>query len=242
MSELVIAPDLARLQALAAEQITDLLSTTVATHGRALLAISGGSAPPGVFAHLCAEPLRGRMPWAALSLIWADERVVPFDHPDSNYRQARQSLLDHVPIPSAQVYPVATYLGGPQAAAIYERQVAALLEAHGGRIDLALLGMGPDGHTASLFPGFPQLLAPPEALALAVEGAPKPPPSRVTLTSHALNRASQVILLVAGVDKAATVCAALHEQGDPLSLPVRLVRPPAGHVRWMLDAAAAAHL
>lgn len=240
--EVLIYRDLAELQAAAAERVGGLLVDLVRERGRALVALSGGSAPPGVFRRLCATPLRDRVPWSQLSVIWSDERLVPFDDPESNYRAARVTLLDHVPIPSEQIYPVATYFTLARAAEIYDQQVAALLEAHGGRLDLALLGMGPDGHTASLFPGFPQLGAPPEALALAVGGSPKPPPERVTLSPHALNRASHVIFLVAGADKAPRVRAALRGPYDPHSTPAQIVRPPQGHVTWMLDAAAAAEL
>jgi 6-phosphogluconolactonase len=226
----------------AAGRLAALAEAAGQERGRALLALSGGSLPPGVFRRLCDEPLRGRVPWQQLSVIWCDERAVPYDSPDSNYRQARETLLDHVPIPSIQVYPVATYYEPPRAAEIYSRQVAALLELHGGRIDVALLGMGPDGHTASLFPGHPQLDAPPGTLAVSVAGAPKPPPDRVTLTAEALNRAADALFLVAGADKAPKVRAALRGPYDPRATPAQLVRPPAGRVTWLLDAAAAAEL
>lgn len=237
--EVLIYPTPEVLQAAAAELVAGLAERAGKERGRVLLAISGGSLPPGVFRHLCDEPLRGRVPWATLSLIWCDERSVPFDSPDSNYRAARETLLDHVPIPSIQVYPVATYYGPARAAEVYSRQVAALLEAHGGRIDIALLGMGPDGHTASLFPGRPELDAPPGTLAVGVLDAPKPPPARVTLTAEALNRAADALFLVAGADKAQAVRAALSGPYDPRANPTQLVRPPAGRVTWLLDAAAA---
>lgn len=237
-----VYPDLEALQAATAERIAELAEATGRERGRLLLAISGGSGPPGVFRRLCDEPLRGRVPWGQLSLIWCDERVVPFDSPDSNYRLARETLIDHVPIPSIQVYPVATYYEPGRAAEIYSRQVAALLEAHGGRIDIALLGMGPDGHTASLFPGHPQLDASPGAMAVSVLDSPKPPPARVTLTPEALNRAANAIFLVSGADKAARVREALRGPYNPKATPAQVVRPPAGQLIWMLDQAAAAEL
>lgn len=230
------------LQAAAAERVADLAEAIGGERGAVLLALSGGSTPPGVFRRLCAAPLLQRVPWERLSVIWCDERVVPFDSPDSNYLLARETLLDHVPIPSIQVYPVPTYYEPARAAEIYSRQVAALLGAHGGRIDIALLGMGPDGHTASLFPGHPQLDAPPGTLAVCVPDSPKPPPARVTLTAEALNRAAHAIFLVAGADKAPKVRAALRGPYDPAATPAQLVRPPEGEVTWMLDAAAAAEL
>ncbi|GAB4428717.1 MAG: 6-phosphogluconolactonase [Chloroflexi bacterium OHK40] len=241
-AEVLIFPDLAALQFAAAERIATLAEGAGRERGRVLLAISGGTAPPGVFRHLCDEPLRSKVPWEAVSVIWCDERLVPYDSPDSNYRQARETLLDHVPIPSLQVYPVATYYGVAQAAEVYERQVAALLEAHGGQIDIALLGMGPDGHTASLFPGRPDLVAPTGRLVLAVEGAPKPPPTRVSLGAAALNRAASAIFLVSGADKAPRVREALRGPYDPVSTPAQIVRPPTGRVTWMLDEAAAREL
>jgi 6-phosphogluconolactonase len=192
-----------------------------------------------VFRLLCDEPLRSRLPWAQISVIWCDERMVPADSPESNYKLARETLLDHVPIPSEQVYPVATSYEPERAAAIYDRQLAALLERHG-RIDIALLGMGPDGHTASLFPAHPQLDAPPELLAVSVLDAPKPPPVRVTLTPAALNRTAHAIFLVAGADKAAKVRDALRGPFDPRATPAQIVRPHDGQVIWMLDQAAAA--
>lgn len=241
--EILVYPKLEELQDAAAERVVAAAERAVAERGRFLIAISGGSAPPGVFLRMSQGELADRMPWAATSLIWADERYVPFSHPESNYTQARRALLDHVRIPSDQVYPVATYYDDPaEAAALYGRLVAALLEAHGGRIDLALLGMGPDGHTASLFPGHPGLDAPADALAIVVEGSPKPPPLRISLTAAALNRSAEALFLVAGADKAAKARAALRGPYDPRSTPAQLIRPPAGHVVWMLDAAAAAEL
>lgn len=230
------------LQAAAAERVATLAEAAGRSRGRVLLAVSGGSVTPGVFARLAAPPLRDRVPWTAVSLIWCDERMVPFNSPESNYRLARETLIAHVPIPSLQVYPVATYFSPERAAAIYHQQVAALLTAHDGQIDIALLGMGPDGHTASLFPGFPQLDAPPDRLALPVEGSPKPPPSRVTLSPAALNRAAHAIFVVAGADKAPRVRDALRGPHDPHTIPAQIVQPPHGHVLWMLDRAAAGAL
>lgn len=237
--EVQILPALAEAQAAVAERFVRRVDLAVAERGRCLIALSGGSAPPGVFRLLCDEPLRSQVPWAAISVVWADERYVPFDDPESNYTQARQTLLNHVPIPSEQVYPVATYYDDPgRAAAIYEHLLRALLAQHGGQIDLALLGMGPDGHTASLFPGHPALSAPADQLVLVVEGSPKPPPRRISLSAQALNLAREAIFLVAGADKAAMVAAALRGPADPQRIPAQLIRPAAGELRWVLDAPA----
>ncbi len=241
--EILIYPTLDDLQVAAAERIVTLANAAVAERTRFLTAISGGSAPPGVFRQLTSELFRDQVSWSAWSVVLADERYVPFISDDSNYLLARTSLLDHVPIPSDQVYPMATYYPDPAvAAALYDRLLVNLLALHAGQIDLALLGMGPDGHTASLFPGHPALTASPDALALVVDQAPKPPPLRITLTAKALNTARNVIFLVAGADKAPRVRAALRENPDPQQLPACLIQPTNGSVTWMLDAAAASHL
>lgn len=238
-----ILPTLAEAQAAVAERFVRRAALAVAERGRCLVAISGGSAPPGVFRRLCDEPLYRQVPWEAISVVWADERYVPYADPESNYLQARQTLLNHVPIPSDQVYPVATYYDDPrQAAAIYEQLLRALLDQHGGQIDLALLGMGPDGHTASLFPGHAALAAPADQLVLVVEGSPKPPPRRISLSASALNLAREAIFLVAGADKAPMVAAALRGPAEPQRIPAQLIRPGSGELCWVLDAAAAAEI
>ncbi len=240
--EILIFPTAEALAEAAAGRITDL-AEAAGRHGRCLVALSGGSLPPRVHHMLATQPLRARVPWERLSIIWADERYVPLDSPDSNYRMARETLLDHAPIPPSQVYPVPTgYATAELAAAAYDSQIQSLLAAHAGQIDIALLGMGPDGHTASLFPGFPQLDAPEGELAIAVADAPKPPPTRISLTPAALNRAATAIFLVAGADKAAKVRDALRGPYNPYETPAQVVRPAAGHVIWMLDQAAAAEL
>jgi len=241
--EVLIFPNADALAKAAARRIVDLANAATGARGTCLLALSGGSLPPHIYRLLAAEPLRSQMPWAGLSVIWADERYLPFDHPDNNYLQARQSLLDHVPVPAEQIYPVPTYHpAAAQAATVYAHQLRALLDAHAGRIDIALLGMGPDGHTASLFPGYPALDAPQDQIAIAVVDSPKPPPTRISLTPAALNHAAAVIFLVAGADKAAKVRATLRDPYDPHVNPTQIVCPSGGQVIWMLDADAASEL
>lgn len=241
--EILIFPTVEALAEAAAAHIADLAEEAADERGGCLLALSGGSLPPRVHHLLASAPLRDRVPWEALSIIWVDERYVPFDSPDSNYLLARQTLLDHTPIPSDQIYPVPTYYSTAElAASVYERQIQALLAAHGGRIDIAILGMGSDGHIASLFPGHPALDAPETQHVIAVGGSPKPPPTRISLTPATINRAAAAIFLVAGADKAAKVRAALRGPHDPRANPAQIVRPHRGRVIWMLDAAAAAEL
>jgi len=216
------------------------LQQAIRQRGRALVALSGGSLTARLYPLLANPPWRDQIDWSAVSILFADERYVPFDHPDNTYRATRQTLLDHVPARAEQVFPVPSYYRDPeQAAAIYHRQTAALLATHDGRFDLVILGMGPDGHTASLFPRHPALATPADALAVVARDAPKPPPVRISLTPTALNAARTVLFVVSGADKAQAVAAALSASGDPLDQPTRLIQPVDGQIHWLLDAAAA---
>ncbi|NTW02331.1 MAG: 6-phosphogluconolactonase [Oscillochloris sp.] len=241
--EVLIFPTVDDLVASAAQRIAGLIEAAISLRGSCLLALSGGSLPPNVYHQLAIPPLRNTIPWEHVSIVWADERYVPFDSPNSNYLITRQTLLDHVPIPSDQVYPVPTYYTTPGiSASVYSHQIETLLAAHAGQIDIVVLGMGPDGHTASLFPGYPAIDAAEDQLAIAVEDAPKAPPIRISLTPSALNRAANAIFLVAGADKAAKVREALYGVYNPHTIPAQIIRPTNGQVIWMLDTAAAAHL
>ncbi len=227
----------------AAALIAETLATAIAERGRVLVALSGGSLPVRLYPLLAQPPLRDRIHWPAVSVLFADERYVPLDHPENTYRATRQTLLDHVPVEAEQVFPVPSYYRDPeQAAAIYHQQATALLAAHGGQFDLVVLGMGPDGHTASLFPRHGVLAAPTTALAAVVRDAPKPPPLRITLTPAALNAARTTLFVISGADKAGAVAAALAANGHPLDQPTRLIQPVGGHVHWLLDRAAAGHI
>lgn len=228
-------------QAAAALVVTQL-AAAINERGRVLVALSGGSLTTRLYPLLANPPLRDQIDWGGLSVLFADERYVPFDDAENTYRATRQTLLDHVPVQADQVFPAPTYYRDPeQAAAIYQQQAAALLAAHGGAFDVVLLGMGPDGHTASLFPRHPALTAPADRLVVVVRDAPKPPPLRLSLTLTALNAARAVIFVVSGADKAAAVATALAETGDPLDQPTRLIQPAGGKIYWLLDRAANPH-
>ncbi|MCX7858464.1 MAG: 6-phosphogluconolactonase [Chloroflexus sp.] len=218
----------------AAALVAAQLAAAINERGRALVALSGGSLTTRLYPLLANPPLREQIDWSAVSVLFADERYVPFDDAENTYRATRQTLLDHVPVQAEHVFPVPTYYRDPeQAAAIYHQQTAALLAAHGGKFDVVLLGMGPDGHTASLFPRHPALTGPADRLAVVVRDAPKPPPLRISLTPAALNAARTVLFVVSGADKAAAVAAALAETGDPLDQPTRLIQPEQGNIYWL---------
>ncbi|MCU0491260.1 MAG: 6-phosphogluconolactonase [Chloroflexaceae bacterium] len=234
-----IFPDAAALQAAAAERIASLAASCQAEGGAMSLVLAGGNTPRGLYQLLAQEPWRSQIDWSRMHLVWGDERYVPHNHPDSNYLLAKEALLNHVQVPSSHIYPMPTHAADPaRAAQQYETAVHAVLALRGGMFDLVLLGMGPDGHTASLFPHHPALHPPVDSLVLAVDNAPKPPPQRLTLTATALNRARLVLVLATGADKNATLRAVVQGPYQPEVYPVQLVRPPQGHLAWMLDAAA----
>jgi len=202
------------------------------------VALSGGSTPRRLYELLAEPPRRARMPWARIHWFWGDERFVPPDHPDSNYRMAREAMLSRVAVPPGNIHPVPTVgLDPEEAARAYEGDLQTVYR--GDRLDPArplfdvtLLGLGPDGHTASLFPGN-TALAERRRWVVAVIGA-KPEP-RITLTFPALDSSRHVAFLVAGEEKRAVLSRVLA--GDR-SLPAAQLRP-LGRLWWLLDRAAA---
>ncbi len=228
------------LFAAAAELIQQQIAHALRRSARAILVLTGGNTPIGLYELLASPAYRDQIAWQQVWVLWGDERNVPLDDAASNAGMAMHTLLHHVPIPPAQVLPMITTPAADLAttAAAYQQQVQAVLAGGSGLLDVLLLGMGADGHVASLFPGHAALDLPAEVLVTAISDAPKPPPQRITLTLPALNRAALVLLLVTGGDKAAAVAHALHGiAGEPL--PAARVQPPHGRVVWLLDEAAA---
>lgn len=235
-----VFPDIAALHQFAAERLVQLANERVAAVGSFLLVLAGGNTPRGLYQRLAQSPFREQMPWEHMRLFWSDERYVPYDSPDSNYLMVREALLNHVSVPMAHVYPAPTNPDNPaDAAAAYHSQLQHLIESHDGQLDVVLLGMGADGHTASLFPHSAALSAPASQLVVAVQDAPKPPPHRLTLTPAAINKAAHVFFIVTGADKAEALQAVLHRTHDPHGLPAQLVHPAHGSVTWLVDQAAA---
>lgn len=234
---IVVAPDLAAVSQQTANYVAGVIQAAVAARGRCTLALSGGSTPRRTHELLAAPPLRETIPWSGVEVFWGDERCVPPDHADSNYHMAEETLLAHVPIPPGQIHRAPTEAGPPPiVAAQYERTLRGVfrLEVEDvPRFDLLLLGLGPDGHTASLFPGSPALE---EERRLVVPSAiDYMPHPRVTFTLPVLNAARAVAFLVTGADKAPMVQRALS--GDP-TIPAGRVQP-SGELRWFLDRQAA---
>ncbi|MHC4092822.1 MAG: 6-phosphogluconolactonase [Planctomycetota bacterium] len=225
----------------AAELFVQRATETGESGGRLNVALSGGSTPNRLFRTLAGDPYRDRIDWRTVHFFWGDERTVPPDHADSNYRGADQALLAKVDVPAENVHRIEAELGDPeQAASRYEAELRRHFELDQGelpRFDLAFLGMGADGHTASLFPGT-RALEERRRLAVAV-WVEKLAANRVTLTCPVFNNAACIVFLVTGQEKAETLSEVLVEGtvGSP-SYPVRMIRPVNGETLWYVDKAA----
>lgn len=229
-TEIVVLADAAALAAEGARRVAELLREGVAARGSAAVALAGGSTPRDLYRVLAAAE---RVPWERTEVFWGDERCVPPEFPASNYRMAHETLLREVPIPPAQVHRIRVEEGAEAAADAYD----ALLRGRLGdppRLDVALLGVGTDGHVASLFPGHPGLQDA-SRLAVAVPGTHHEP-ARVTLTLRALNAARVAIMVVSGTAKAPTLRQVIARAGSPL--PAARVAPRELLV-WLLDVDAA---
>lgn len=239
--EVIVIEDAATLAETAAQAIAECAQESVAARGRFTLALAGGSTPRATYERLAQPPLRDRVPWEHTWVFFGDERGVPADHPDSNFRMASQALLLKVPIPAGQIARIRGEAEDPEtAAAEYGRRLSAVFESKRGqlpRFDLILLGMGVDGHTGSLFPGSPVLKEVFRPVA-AVHAAAAAIPQRFTFTLPLINAAARVMFLVAGAEKAKVLKSVLREPTS--GLPAALVRPIDGRLTWLLDRAAAA--
>lgn len=241
--ELRVLADPAALAEAAARHFIALARQAIAARGRFSVALAGGTTPRAMYQQLARLPLRDDVEWAYVHMFWSDERFVPPDHPESCFRMARETLLEQISIPAANIYPAPTVGGEPAAAAAaYADTVSAFFQPGPPRFDLILLGIGPDGHTASLFPGAPEAVHPSDNLVVAVHDSPKPPPTRLSFTLKLINAAANVAVLVSGRDKAATLREILRAPANPARLPAQGIRPGAGTLVWMVDQAAASDL
>lgn len=225
----------------AAAHVARLAAESARARGRFTVAFSGGSLLTVVCPGLLAEPLRSRIQWAVWHVFCVDERCVPLTDDRSNFGALRDQLLDRVAIPGSQAYPVDTAQPPDEAAAAYQATLTHVLQPapyEVPRFDLILLGLGEDGHTASLFPGH-LALRETRRWAAAVFDSPKPPAERVTLTLPVLNNARQVFFIAAGAGKAAALARALAAKDGADSVPAGQVHPPHGTVTWYVDEAAA---
>jgi len=239
MAEIRTYPEAASLARAAAEHFVTLATAAIAARGQFVVALSGGSTPRTTYALLASDEFAARVDWPRVRVFWGDERCVPPDHPDSNYRMAREALLDKVPIPTENVHRMRGELPPDQAAAAYQAELEAVLGA-GGRFDLILLGMGADGHTASLFPGTAALRE--QARWVVAYYVDRLAAWRVTLTPVAINAAAHVTFVVSGAGKAERLREVVTGPYQPDVLPAQIVRPTDGRLLWLVDVAAAVHV
>jgi 6-phosphogluconolactonase len=240
-----VEPDPQALARRAAQYFVEMAGEAVAGYGHARIAISGGNTPKAAF-QLLADPnqhWRSRMPWDNLDLYWVDERAVPPDNAESNYRMTRESLLDHVPLRPEQIHRMEGELEPELAANRYESELRNTFRLEGAetpRFDLIALGMGDDGHTASLFPHTGAIH---EVTRLVTANhVPQKDTWRITLTWPVIDHASSVFFLIAGEDKAEVLKEVLTGPRDPERLPSQLIWPASGILTLILDKAAAALL
>jgi 6-phosphogluconolactonase len=239
-AEIIVTTDAEALAGEAAQRFLDLAREAVEHRGRFSAALSGGTTPGTLYRLLAEQPYRGQVPWHGVYLFWGDERCVPPGDPGSNHRLAEEAMIRHVPIPADNVYRIRGELSPAAAARNYDKVLQDFFCGPRPRFDLVLLGLGSDGHTASLFPGS-SALAETERLAVAVEAHYQDRPAhRVTLTLPAINTARHVLFLVSGSAKAEIVRAVLENPEE--WLPAQQVRPGAGQLTWLLDALAASSL
>jgi 6-phosphogluconolactonase len=214
-----------------------MTAAVLATKGVFRVSLSGGSTPKALYALLATDKFRGRFPWARVYWYWGDERFVPYDHPESNYRMTREAMLAKVPVPPENIHPMPTDGTPEDAAARYERRLqaaygATVLDPARPLFDITLLGLGDDGHTASLLPGEPVLQERGRWVAAVSHGRPE---IRLTMTYPAIESSRQVAFLVTGKEKAA-IFAAIRAGGS--QVPAARVRP-VGELIWFVDRAAA---
>jgi 6-phosphogluconolactonase len=238
--------DLEALSRAAADDLAAIARAAVAERGTCSIALSGGSTPRRLF-QLLVERGRGALPWRELDLWWGDERTVPPDHPDSNYRMAREALIDPAApfgLAPSQVHRIAGELADRVAAAdAYEHALVAALGAPP-ILDVVLLGMGPDGHTASLFPDSPALTETERWVVANLVTSPlvHGTATRITFTATTINNARHVRFLVAGADKAAALAQVLAGPRNPVRYPSQLISPLDDDLVWFVDAAASSLL
>jgi 6-phosphogluconolactonase len=230
----------AELSQAAAQFFIQTAQTAVQQQGRFTVALTGGSSPKGLYELLAQSPYREQVPWSQTFVFWGDERAVPFEDSRNNAKMAFDLLLNYVPVPKEQIYPMQGDIPANESAQQYED----ILQKHFGdqapQFDLILLGMGDDGHTASLFPYTPVL----QEVSHWVKELylPEQEMFRVTLTAPFINQAKKIAFLVFGANKAATLYEVLNGEEQHKKYPSQLIKPDNGELHWFVDEAAAVQL
>lgn len=226
----------------AANLVVQIAQAAIADHQRFTFALSGGTTPGKMYSLLTEEPYRSQIDWSKVEIFWSDERCVSPADKNSNYRLAKEALLTKAPIQATQIHRMPADLPDRAAACqAYTDEMRQVFKTDGiPAFDLIQLGMGPEGHTASLFPHQPSLR---ETEQLVNEvNVPKPPPERLTFTLPLINAAHNILFMVTGEDKAEAVHEVIEGERQPEKYPAQNVHPTNGEVIWMLDTAAASKL
>ncbi len=238
--EILVVSDHDELCCRAAKEFVRIAHDSIQTKEKFTVVLSGGSTPAGLYKLLASDDYREQVPWSNVYFFWGDERCVPPDHKDSNYNMARQILLNKVPIPKENIFRMpAEQADHDQASAEYEQTIRTFFPVNTGerpRFDLVLLGMGDDGHTASLFPGTPALFE--NELLVTANYIEKLGLYRLTLTVPLINQAKNIIFLISGESKATVLKEVLEGEYQPQKLPSQLINPVNGRLLFIIDRAA----
>jgi 6-phosphogluconolactonase len=235
-----VCKDAAAIASQTAEVFSRLAQTCVAEQGRFTVALAGGNTPRAAYMLLASPPYGTQLPWEQIHVFWGDERHVSPDHTDSNYRMAHEALLSKVGIPAANIHRILAEQKAPQAADAYEATLRTVFGLAAGalpRFDLILLGMGPDGHTASLFPGTAAVHE--QTRLVAAPWVEQFNTYRITMTPPVFCNAADVVFAAGGADKAVTLQHVLYGNYQPDLYPSQIVTPTHGSLLWLVDEAAA---
>ena len=242
--QIIIADSQQQLNELAADHFRNSILQAVEKHGQALVALSGGNTPAGLFSTLIQASIREQIPWNAVHFFWADERWVPYDDPESNFGQAKRLLFDHVPVSFDHIHAVNVTLPLAESVEQYRQEILKFTTpGHTApRFDWILLGMGSDGHTASLFPGSPLAINKQDLIRSVQAQYENRPALRITMTENLLNQAREVLFLIKGKSKATMIKQVMEGPYLPLDFPSLRIRPNNGHLTWLIDRDAAESL
>lgn len=226
-----------------ADQLISIGSAAIQARGRFSVALSGGNTPKPLY-EILADSGPDLLDWEKVHFFWGDERCVPPNHPDSNFNQANQYLLSPLSINKANIYRIKAELSPAEAARLYQEQLLSFFQEELPRFDLILLGMGSDGHTASLFPGSELMDGknPGKDCLVSANWVPKLDAWRITFTSALINAARNVLFMVSGQDKALALKAVLEGPLNPELYPSQLINPDQGNLFWHIDREAAFEL
>jgi 6-phosphogluconolactonase len=239
--KVIVIPDASSLYEAAAEMVVQAAADAIAKRGRFTIALSGGSTPKALYALLATHPWRARIDWSKTHFFWGDERWVPSTDKDSNYRMTNEALLSKIAVPLENIHRTETDSGEPQeSAAKYEQEIRKFFGARP-QFDLILLGLGTNGHTASLFPHQPTLNV--RDRLVVADYIDEVKMNRITFTVPLINDSRTILFLASGKDKASVLEDVLRGPRDPQRLPSQLIRAAEeGSLIWLADAAAAADL